>query len=170
MLRSLAMLLICVSLGCDYPQDADETFRRVQNGVIRAGVVENRPWVNLDGNAPSGIEPQLVQMLAESLGAQIKWTVASETMLVEQLEERQLDLVIGGLTKEMPWSDRVGVSRWYVSATDPVTEKKRKHVWAVMPGESRWLLEVDRFLQSHRDQASNLVMEAQALQPGGTSQ
>jgi polar amino acid transport system substrate-binding protein len=167
--RHLVFFIACIVVGCDYPRDAADTLRKVQHSVIRAGVVENQPWVNLDQGDPSGIEPRLLQTLAESLGAKIEWTTGSETMLVERLEHRQLDIVIAGLTKDTPWSDRVGISQWYVRAIDPVTEKNRKHVWAVMPGESRWLLEVDKFLQTHRDDARELLAQAQQVLPDEAS-
>jgi polar amino acid transport system substrate-binding protein len=165
MIRLLVPLVACISLGCDYPRDASETSRRVQQGVIRAGVIGNPPWVNLGTNTPSGIEPQLLQILAESLSAKIEWTIGSETMLIKRLEQRQLDVVIGGLDKDTPWSGRIGISQWYLLAIDPVTSKKSKHVWAVMPGESRWLLEIDRFLQSRRSEARDSLLEAQARLP-----
>jgi len=165
MIRLLVLLVACISPGCDYPRDASETSRRVQRGVIRAGVVGNPPWVILSANTPSGIEPQLLQTLAESLNAKIEWTIGSETMVIKRLEQRQLDVVVGGLEKDTPWSDRIGMSQWYLLAIDPETNKKSKHVWAVMPGESRWLLEIDRFLQSRRSEASDLLLEAQAWPP-----
>jgi polar amino acid transport system substrate-binding protein len=163
--RSFAFILVCLAIGCEYPRDAGGTFRRVRHDVIRAGVVRNHPWVDLNNDVPTGIEPQLLQRLAELLNAKINWTIGSETMLVEQLEARQLDVVIGGMTNDTPWSDRIGMSQWYVSAIDPIDKKKRKHVWAVMPGESRWLLEIDRFLENHRDEARSLLAEAQGTGP-----
>jgi polar amino acid transport system substrate-binding protein len=110
------MLLAAVPLliSCQYPRDPDGTLDRVSGGTLRVGFTVNEPWVELPGDAPQGIEPELVRGLARELDAQIDWTEGSEEDLVGALEEGQLDLVIGGVTDKTQWTKMAALSRPYV--------------------------------------------------------
>src|SRR5918993_2501599 len=97
--RVLIVLIAALALaGCEYPRDPDGTLDRVEGGTLRVGFVVNEPWVQLPGDEPTGIEPDLLRGLARELDARIDWTEGSEEELVGALEEGQLDIVIGGIT------------------------------------------------------------------------
>jgi hypothetical protein len=64
---------------------------------------------------------------------------------VGDLEEGDLDLVIGGLTAETPWSEKAGTSRPYTTSTDEQGATV-EHVMLVPRGENRFLIELDAFL------------------------
>ncbi|WP_224104661.1 transporter substrate-binding domain-containing protein [Vreelandella aquamarina] len=85
--------------GCRYPQDIEGSMERIDNGVMRVGVSENPPWVIEAADGPAGLEVELVQALADELGATIEWHWGGESHLLLALEQHQLDLVISGLTE-----------------------------------------------------------------------
>jgi polar amino acid transport system substrate-binding protein len=111
-------LVVFGAAGCDVRRDAAGTLARVQGGTIRVGVVENRPWTTLPtGGGGGGIEGALVAELARDLGAKIEWSRAPESQLLEALELRELDVVIGGLTDANPWKERVAFTRPFYTDT-----------------------------------------------------
>jgi polar amino acid transport system substrate-binding protein len=130
--------------SCDLPRDPDETFQRVRGATMRVGLTANPPWTMYEDDQPRGIEVALVRQFAESLEADIEWTNDSEAKLMEHLRDGRLDLVIGGLDDESPWTTHAGFTQPYVTFAD------KPHVMAVKRGENRFLLEFDRFLQGRR--------------------
>jgi hypothetical protein len=58
--------------------------------------------------------------------------------------------VVGGLKDDTPWSKRLGLTKPFL------TLQRDHHVMAVRQGENRWLLELDKFLQSRRGEALQL--------------
>jgi polar amino acid transport system substrate-binding protein len=150
-----AFLAVVLLAGCYFPDDPDGTLDRVQNGRLRAGLSAREPWTRVADGKPAGPEARLVEDFAAGLNAQIDWTVGSESDLLAALEKRDLDLVVGGLTDDTPWRDRVGLTNPYLRVeTGNHTEK---HVIAVAPGENRWLLRLEECL---RDQGDRVRREA----------
>jgi polar amino acid transport system substrate-binding protein len=85
---------------------------------MRVGVVEHRPWTTLPaGGGAGGIEGALVAELARELGARIEWVRGPESQLLEALHERELDLVIGGLTDDTPWKQHVALTKPFYTDT-----------------------------------------------------
>jgi ABC-type amino acid transport substrate-binding protein len=122
----------------------------VSGGELRVGVTERPPWVELpDGGQPQGIEAELARRFAEQLDAEIRWVEGSEQKLVGDLEHGAVDLVIGGIPADTPWSEHAGVSRPHSSATDEHGQPLEP-VMLVKNGENAFLLELDRFLLSPR--------------------
>jgi polar amino acid transport system substrate-binding protein len=108
-------LVLCVcSAGCsDLPRDPKETLRRAEGGRLRVGLVEHPPWVVRTGGEPAGAEVELVRLFARELGAQPEWRWGGEQQHMEALEHYQLDLLVGGLTGDTPWSKYVGLTSPY---------------------------------------------------------
>ncbi len=101
--------------GCELPRDPDGTLDGVRDATMRVGVTENDPWVQLaDRDDPQGVEPTLVRRFATALNAQIEWVEGSEEELIGALKERQLDLVVGGLTRKSPWKTQAALTRPYL--------------------------------------------------------
>jgi polar amino acid transport system substrate-binding protein len=63
------------------------------------------------GGEVKRVEVQLVQAAAADLKTKIAWVSGSESELLGSLHERQLDLVIGGLSRSSPWKHQVAFSR-----------------------------------------------------------
>lgn len=114
--RLPAVLAIALAItGCDgFPRDAAGTLDRVTGGVMRVGLLYAPPWADPAGPEPEGVEVALAEALAAELGAEIRWVTASETDVLGALKEREIDLVIGGLTEGNPWGGEVAFTRPYL--------------------------------------------------------
>lgn len=148
-------LLLSFSLtGCvtHYPADPHGTLDRVSGGVLRVGAVHNEPFVSIHGDKPTGEEVRVVEEFADSLDAEVEWTTAGEEHLVKEMEHGQLDLMIGGITKDTQWQKKVGLTRPYKETVNEYGETE-KHVMAVANGENAFLLTLDEFLQSQEGQS-----------------
>jgi polar amino acid transport system substrate-binding protein len=85
---------------------------------MRVGVVENPPWSTFPrGGGAGGIEGALVAELARELGARVEWIRGSESPLLESLRLGELDVVIGGLTDDTPWTRRVALTKPFYTDT-----------------------------------------------------
>lgn len=139
-------LLLLTGCGVTVPTDPDGTLDRVSAGTLRVGATANGGWVDLRvGEDPVGIEPELVSSFASTLDADVVWSLGSEEALVGDLENGDLDLVIGGLTSRTPWSEKAGTTRPYTESTDEQGATV-EHVMLVRRGENRFLFELDAFL------------------------
>jgi polar amino acid transport system substrate-binding protein len=111
-----ALAALGLLLGsCQYPRDPEETLDRVTDGTMYVGVIDEEPWVRLDpGREPQGVEPTLIREFAEQLDAEIEWVEGSEAELMEAMRGFQLDVIVGGLTRNSPYSKEVALTRPYV--------------------------------------------------------
>jgi ABC-type amino acid transport substrate-binding protein len=155
--RLVFATLVVLNLGCNLPRDADGTLDRVRGHVLRVGVVEHPPWVVMTGDTPSGIEPELVNRLARELGARPMYRRGSESELLEALERRELDLVLGGLRDDSPWRTRVALTRPYFTERDSSAGR----VFAAAPGENGWLVHVERFLMRNGRLVASRIVRGQ---------
>ena len=111
---------------------------------MRVGITENPPWTVLTEESgtlqgdPTGVEPALLLRLAEQLDARIEWTEGSENEVFTALEELEVDVVIGGLHADSPYSAHATLT----------TEYYKDHVMAVPFGENGWLVTLEEFLVS----------------------
>jgi polar amino acid transport system substrate-binding protein len=110
----LAATLTACAGNEDFPRDPEGTLDRVSGGTVRVGVTDNKPWVDLSGDQPAGVEVILVERFARQLGAEVAWFEGSESSLMGALERKELDLVAGGLERSAPWSQMVSLTRPYV--------------------------------------------------------
>jgi polar amino acid transport system substrate-binding protein len=112
-----AALLAALALaGCQFPADVEGTLERARGGVLRVGVTEARPFVELtDGREPGGVEAELVRRFARRIDARVRWVEGSEAELMGALAGGQLDVVIGGLTRRSPWQREVALTRPYLN-------------------------------------------------------
>lgn len=148
----LALAAVCAALtgcGIQIPADPDGTLDRVTSGVLRVGASANGDLVRIDDGEVSGSEAELVEEFADHLDARIDWTEGSEEALVRGLERGDLDLVIGGITDETPWTDRAGMSRPYAEVRDS-EGATRKLVMLVPMGENAFLTELETFLTERK--------------------
>jgi polar amino acid transport system substrate-binding protein len=106
------VFVVCLcAAGCgDLPRDPKETLSHVRGGSLRVGLVENPPWVIRTAGEPAGAEVELVREFARELSATPEWHCGGEQQHMEALEHYQLDLLVGGLTNDTPWSKYVGLT------------------------------------------------------------
>jgi polar amino acid transport system substrate-binding protein len=145
--RAAAVLALLTACG-QFPADPDGTLDRVRGGVLRVGASHHEPWVEIvEGGEPSGIEPELVRQFASQLQATIEWRLGSEEALMTDLEHGRLDLLIGGLTADSPWTDKAAITKPYAESRNEYGETEQ-HVMAAPLGENAFLLELEKFLLS----------------------
>jgi len=144
-LGPLMVLALATASACNLPRDADGTLKRVAGGPMRVGVVVHPPWVTDANGQIGGVEAVLVQRIADNVGARsVEWVRAPESTLVESLKQRQLDVVVGGLTADLPWTTEIAFTR-------PFAERDGKqHVLAVSRGENAWLVRIEQVVQGQR--------------------
>lgn len=145
-----AISLLLAGCGIYVPSDPDGTLEHVEGGVLRAGVSPNDGWVDLDDAEPSGVEAEALAGFAESLDADVEWTIGSEESLVRGLENGDLDVVAGGLTEKTPWTTKTGTTRPWAETTLDDGEKV-KLVMLVPLGENAFLARLKTFLAAEAE-------------------
>lgn len=147
------MLAAC---GQGFPVDPDGTLESIRSsGELRAGASHNPPQVvhpSESSGGPTGTEVELVEAYARHLGARVEWTIASETALMEKLEEGELDLAVAGLRTDSVWADTAGLTRAYAqeSAPDGTTLNR---VIATPLGENALMVDLERWFDSYEGRA-----------------
>lgn len=112
-----AAILILGAAACtSLPVDPEGTLDRVRGGTLRAGAVENDPWVTVEGGDLGGVEVRLLEEFAAGLEADIEWTAGSEQELFGALNQGQLDVVVGGLVSDNPNSLHSAFTHPYVTS------------------------------------------------------
>lgn len=117
MLRFALVVVALVALahaGCRFPADPEGSLDRVEGGTMRVGVIDNPPWVILGRGEPRGVEPELVRRFAAELGADIEWVEGTESGLAAAMGGFQIELLIGGLSRDFPYIDDVAMTAPYV--------------------------------------------------------
>lgn len=156
--RLVLVLATAVAVsGCaGIPVDPDGTLERVSGGALRVGMSHHEPWTALDGDERSGVEVRLVEQFAAEWDAEVEWHDGGEESLIGRLHRGELDLVVGGLTEESPWSSQAALTRPYVVVTSP-TGSPEPHVMAARMGENALLVTLERFLLEHEAEVAEQV-------------
>ncbi|MBS7455851.1 hypothetical protein [Coralloluteibacterium stylophorae] len=152
--RASALALVLVLCGCDLPRDPAGSTERIVGGTLRIGVVDAPGWT--DAAARTGAEADAVRRFAATLGARPVWRAGSESQLMHALQIADVDLVVGAIAADSPWDRRVGMSRPFPAKRYAAADAEvfvPAHVWAVQPGENRFLLRVEAFLEQDRQAA-----------------
>jgi polar amino acid transport system substrate-binding protein len=138
--------LLAAGCGLTIPADPEKTLERVTGSTMRVGVSPNPPWTDIsEAGEPSGSEVDLVREFAGTLQAQVEWVVGGEQPLIAALERGELELVIGGLTSDTPWTEKAAITKPYAETRDP-EGKRKKLVMAAPMGENEFLLTLEKFL------------------------
>jgi polar amino acid transport system substrate-binding protein len=119
-LVACVVVAACGTAACGLPRDADGTLDRVRGGIVRVGVVVDTPWVTDSAGgegAAGGVEGALVQGIARDIGARVRWVRGTDESLLAALHERELDMVVGGLTTESPWKATLAFTKPYYTDT-----------------------------------------------------
>src|SRR4051812_3774899 len=140
--RFIIAAVLAMEVACNLPRDADGTLERVAGGRLRVGVIVEPPWATDTNGVIGGGEAGLAQTIANDVGArEVTWVRAPEHALIEALHQRRIDLVIGGLTADLPWADQVALTRPYAEVNG------KRHVLAAPPGENAWLVRIERVIE-----------------------
>jgi len=99
--------------------------------------------VEVTGSRGTGPLPDLVSGFAATRDADVEFTVLGEEEIVDALEAGRLDLGIGPMTNESPWSERASMTRGY----DTVPGADGRKVVLLLPlGENRLQSALEVFL------------------------
>ncbi len=132
-MKRLLLLLAGLLSACDaIPADPEQTLHKVQaRGTFRVGIID-------PGEEPMG-QPQLGRFLgsvARAAGARPQVQLGAAEPLLTELEEGELDLVVGPVSRSSPWRTRV-------SPLPPLWKSKdgsRIELTAfARNGENRWI-------------------------------
>lgn len=149
-LFAIAGLLFVITSCTEYPKDTYQTFEEVKNGTLLVGYTINPPWVFETENGLDGIEVHIIKDFAKTINANINWIKKNEQSLLDDLQHRNLHLVISGLTTTSPWRKRVGMTKSYI------WHGSQKYTLAVPPGEIRFLFEIEKFLDNYKKEIKEL--------------
>lgn len=126
-LRLASLFLVAFLGGCDYPRDAAGTLDAVRGRTLHVGAVNAPPWLDTSDGRPAGIEADLVRRIAGEFDATVEWHYGGFEQLRLLLEQRQLDLLVGGNDRRSAMRQQVGISRayatfdwWVLGGTAPV--------------------------------------------------
>ncbi|WP_160170945.1 transporter substrate-binding domain-containing protein [Lutibaculum baratangense] len=112
---AFACVLAMPLSACDeFPRDPDGTLQSARGGTIEVGLIEASPWVAIEDGVPQGLEVELAAAFAASLDAEVEWIRGTPEEVLEALEARRIHLVVGGLTQDSAWGDRVALTRPYL--------------------------------------------------------
>lgn len=149
LIRSLLpCLLLFVVAGCSpgLPRDPEGTLLRATGGTVVVGVSENPPHTHVsDDGAVSGTEVDIVEAWAATIDADVEWVPGAESVLMAMLEEGEVDVVVGGLTSDSPWTTHAALTRPYAQTTGP-DGKAVELVIAARMGENSLLVSIETFL------------------------
>ena len=117
--RTLAIVartvaLAAIAAGCDnFPKDPRDSFEKATTTGLRVGVINDAPWARFDGDSASGIEADIIKGFAGKHNMEVRWVAGSAHSLMPALEEGELHIVIGGMTKDSPFKELVGFTNPY---------------------------------------------------------
>ena len=141
-----AGVLLCAgaAAGCSsIPADPEGSLEEAREGELHIGITEHPPWTEIGdsaASAPGGTEVDLLNGYAERLGAEIIWVPGSESELLGQLAEQELDVVIGGFDSNTPWQKEGAITRPY--REDPDGSQR---VVLVEQGENALLMDLESY-------------------------
>lgn len=162
-------LLLCfvVLQGCRYPQDVEGTLDKVRDGILEVGVTENPPWVIRTDDGAEGLEPEIIRSLAEQLNAEVRWHWGAESELLRALQQRQLDLIIGGIAKNKWVSKASAPSKPYVTVSSTVGFSEGQTVPESLEGLTVGVLTVNHLVKSLSEKGAVPAKRAEPRQSDG---
>ena len=100
-----------------FPKDAEKTLDKVSNGTIRVGFTDAEPWVYPSATGAQGIEADIVTNFANTLHAKIDWVQGTEEQLYNALKRGEINILIGGITDQTPWKEKIGLTKPYLETS-----------------------------------------------------
>ena len=149
--------------GAPLPRDTDGSLERITGGVLRVGVSDNPPWVEVHdgaaqagrpaadthrteaGEVVSGREVDLLSGFGREREATVRWVPGAESELIEAMARGELDVMVGGLTTDSPWSKEVALTRPYAEDVPPDGDTVQR-VMATPLGENALLVALETHL------------------------
>lgn len=106
--------ILLISSCKEWPHDPNHTLENIKkNKIIRVGLIDNPPWSSRINNQATGIDIAIIKNFAQYLNVTPKWFFLNEEKAMFGLMNDQLDIVIGGISKDTLWQNKVGLTRPY---------------------------------------------------------
>ncbi|WP_022682822.1 hypothetical protein [Sphingobium bisphenolivorans] len=137
-MKQLALIgLLLLLAGCDaLPRDPADTSKRIESSRrFSVGLVD--PDLRTDARLSA-----LIRNIEQRTGARAEWRPGSGEALLTQLKAGELDLALGRLSRESPWTSEVALGpplETSGSREEPIELKA-----AMRNGENRWIMTVER--------------------------
>ena len=142
----LCLALLTASCG-DFPRDPEGTLARVRSqGVFRVGLVTIAPE-GADGSQVAA----LLAGIGKSAGARAELIRGDAEPMLDQLEQGELDLVIGRFEKKSPWAKLVTIGPPLRRDMQGKTEFRLAPV--LRNGENAWVALVEREVRNAAPEA-----------------
>jgi hypothetical protein len=142
----LCLVLLTASCG-DFPRDPEGTLTRVRSqGVFRVGLVTTAP-VGADDSRVAA----LLAGIGKSAGARAELIRGDAEPMLDQLEQGELDLVIGRFEKKSPWAKLVTIGPPLRREMQGKTEFRLAPV--LRNGENAWIALVEREVRNAAPEA-----------------
>ena len=110
----LMVSLAAIAVACDnFPKDPRGSFEKAKTTGLLVGVINDVPWAYSDGQSAAGWDADIVKGFAEKHNMRVEWVPGAEHDLIPALEEGELHMLIGGITKDSPFKHLVGLSNPY---------------------------------------------------------
>jgi polar amino acid transport system substrate-binding protein len=156
--------------------------RILESGVLRVGMSGSQPPLNMRNKAGEliGLEVDLVDTLAASMGLETQLVTMPFARLLRALEEREVDLVVSGVTITPERNARVAFAGPYfisgksvlakkgtVASASPVDLDLPNRTYVALEGSTseqfvrEWLTEVKVVTASDYDSAIQLVLDGE---------
>lgn len=136
------LVILILAAGCrDFPRDPKHSFEKAKSDELNVGLAENHPFVFQNNGHLGGTEVELIENFARRHNLKIRYTIDSESHLIEQLEKYKLHIVVGGFKKNTIWSSKAGITVPY----------DYKHVLLVPKGENRLLTKLEQYIIEARN-------------------
>ncbi|SFU70028.1 polar amino acid transport system substrate-binding protein [Halomonas korlensis] len=156
----LLIVAVPALAGCGFPNDIEHTTEKIRGGVLNVGLAENPPWVIRTDAGPAGLEPEIIQELAEELNAEIEWHWDSDSNLLAALQHGQLDLVACGFTENSRLSTFAASTKPYYASRYTVGVPKGEELPASLENLKVAMHPVGHFNKPLRDEGARPVQEA----------
>lgn len=111
---------------------------------LRVGIVNNPPYTVYNAGKASGTEVKILESFANSEGLKTEYIYGSETTLMKQLENYEIDLFIGGFNKKTVWKNKAGLTIRY----------NGENVFLIAKGENELLYRLESALLKHKNNGS----------------
>lgn len=134
-LNVLFPVVALIAVACQAPVDPEGTLENVRGGTLVVGYLDQ---------AADKSDPR-ISNVAEALEAEVEWRTGAPDILIDDLKTGRIHLIAGGLVKSSALVGEVGVTAPVGQMA--VGDKIEDEVFAVRPGESAFLLFVNRHVR-----------------------
>lgn len=112
-IRILILILGILGTGCA-KKTGSEVERIQASGNLRAAIVDTQSrYTQLAGEEPVGVEPELVQYIADALGVEVQYQVCTKAEALEAVAAKEADIALGCINHSGSLSGEYLVSSSY---------------------------------------------------------